>query len=108
MKVSEITVDNIVSFLHLEKGDYNPEEIEAILIAAKQYVANYTGIPQAGNTESDETLDDHPDFYTVVMVLCQDMHDNRSYAADIKYGESQQGVNFVVDSILGMHARNLL
>lgn len=96
---------DVVSFLKLEEGDYNPIEIEAILAAAKQYISNYTGIPQTGD---GETLDDHPDFYTALMVLCQDMHDNRSYMADVKHSASQQGANRVVESILGMHARNLL
>lgn len=91
---------DVVSFLKLEEGDYKPEEVEAILAAAKQYIVDYTGIPQNGD---GETLDDHPDFYTALMVLCQDMHDNRSYTTEVKYG-----ANRVVDSILGMHARNLL
>lgn len=105
MKISEVTMGDVVSFLKLEEGDYNIAEIEAILAAAKQYISNYTGIPQTGD---GETLDDHPDFYTALMVLCQDMHDNRSYMADVKYSASQQGANRVVESILGMHARNLL
>lgn len=105
MKISEVTMGDVVSFLRLEEGDYKPEEIEAILAAAKQYISDYTGIPQTGD---GETLDDHPDFYTALMVICQDMHDNRSYVADVKYGSSQQGANRVVESILGMHARNLL
>lgn len=96
---------DVVSFLKLEEGDYNIVEIEAILAAAKQYISDYTGIPQSGD---GETLDDHPDFYTALMVICQDMHDNRSYTADVKYGSSQQGANRVVQSILDMHARNLL
>lgn len=106
MKISEVTAQNVVSFLRLEEGDYKPEEIDAILVAAKQYISNYTGIPI--ENEYGETLDDHPDFYTVLMVLCQDMHDNRSYTADVKYGSSQQGANRVVQSILDMHARNLV
>lgn len=100
MKISEVTMGDVVSFLKLEEGDYKPEEVEAILVAAKQYIVDYTGIPQIGD---GETLDDHPDFYTALMVLCQDMHDNRSYTTEVKYG-----ANRVVDSILGMHARNLL
>lgn len=40
--------------------------------------------------------------YDSYMVLCQDMYDHRSY-------DSENGAaNRVVDSILGMHVRNLL
>ena len=105
MKISEITVADVASFIKLEEGEYNPNELKGFLEAAKQYVADHTGIPQASTdtAEGTETLDDHPDFYTAIMVLCQDMHDNRSYTTEVKYG-----ANRVVDSILGLHARNLL
>lgn len=97
MKVSEITVDDVVLFARID--DYDEFEIENILNAAKAYVRSYTGL-------SDAQIDENEDLYTAVMVLCQDMHDNRSMYVDVKNGSA--GVNRVVDTILGMHCVNLL
>lgn len=47
-------------------------------------------------------IDAFQDFYIAYMVLCQDMHDNRSMYVD------KSNVNKVVESILGMHCVNLL
>lgn len=47
-------------------------------------------------------LDGFEDFWLAVMVLCQDMYDNRSYYVD------KSNLNKVVSSILDMHRTNLL
>lgn len=95
MKVSEITVNNVVEYLRLEDGEYNEAEIENLLNVAKQFVKSYTGL-------TDEQIDQHEDFYIVIMILCQDMYDNRSYYVD------KNNLNKVVETILGMHSVNLL
>lgn len=95
MKISEITVNNVVEYLRLEDGEYNEAEIENLLNVAKQFVKSYTGL-------TDEQIDEHEDFYIVVMVLCQDMYDNRSMYVD------KSNLNKVVETILGMHSVNLL
>lgn len=95
MKVSEITVNNVVEYLRLEDGEYNEAEIENLLNVAKQFVKSYTGL-------TDEEIDQHEDFYIVIMILCQDMYDNRSYYVD------KNNLNKVVETILGMHSVNLL
>lgn len=99
MKISEITPMAVAKYLRLESGDYDGSELQAIMESAKRYIVSYTGIPAEG---TGETLDDHEDFYIAFMVLCQDMYDNRSYAME------SSSANRVVDSILGMHVRNLL
>ena len=95
MKISEITVNNVVEYLRLEDGEYNEAEIENLLNVAKQFVKSYTGL-------TEEEIDKHEDFYIVVMILCQDMYDNRSYYVD------KNNLNKVVETILGMHSVNLL
>lgn len=100
MKVSEISVTNVADYLKLNTGDYSVGELQAILTASKTYISQYTGIP-IESTES-KTLDDYEDFYIAVMVLCQDMHDNRSLYVDNK------SLNKVVSTILDMHCTNLL
>lgn len=95
MKVSEITVNDVVSYLKLEDGEYDPLEVLNFLSVSKKFIKSYTGL-------TEESIDDHEDFYIVVMVLCQDMHDTRSMYVD------KNNLNKVVETILGMHSVNLL
>lgn len=97
-KVSEITIQDVADYIRLD--DYEESEIETYLNVAKNYISSYTGIPITN--EEGENLDDFPDFVIVVYVLCQDMHDNRTMYVD------KSNVNKVVQTILDMHARNLL
>ena len=106
-KVSDITIQDVANYLKLD--DYEESEIETYLNIAKNYISNYTGIPEAYEDEEDdeeseevETLDTYADFVIVVYVLCQDMYDNRCMYVD------KANVNKVVQTILDMHARNLL
>lgn len=95
MKVSEITVSNVTDYLRLEAGEYEVADIENILTVAKKFIKSYTGL-------AEDEIDTHEDFYIVIMVLCQDMYDNRSYYVD------KNNLNKVVETILGMHSVNLL
>ena len=103
MKVSEITVENIANYLRLtEISEEDNKNIELFLNIAKNYIENYTGIPQRSEDEGVETLDTYSDFVIVVYVLCQDMYDNRSMYIDGK------NINNTVKTILDMHTRNNL
>lgn len=102
MKISEIQEVDVARYLRLESGEYDSQELAAIMRAAESFIQRYTGIPSAGTTESETTLDDYEDFYIAYMVLCQDMHDNRALTVE------NSAVNRVVESVLGLHARNLL
>lgn len=103
MKVSEITAKNIADYLRLsEISEEENKNIELFLDIAKNYIENYTGIPQKSEDEKAETLDTYPDFIIVVYVLCQDMYDNRVMYIDGK------NINNTVKTILDMHSRNNL
>ena len=103
MKVSEITVKDIADYLRLsEVSEEDEENIELFLNIAKNYIENYTGIPQESKNVGDETLDTYSDFVIVVYVLCQDMYDNRTMYVDGK------NINNTVKTILDMHTRNNL
>ncbi len=103
MKVSEITVENIANYLRLtEISEEDNKNIELFLNIAKNYIENYTGIPQKSEDEEAETLDTYSDFVIVVYVLCQDMYDNRCMYIDGK------NINNTVKTILDMHTRNNL
>ena len=103
MKVSEITVKDIVNYLRLsEVSEEDNKNIELFLNIAKNYIENYTGIPQKSEDGGVETLDTYSDFVIVVYVLCQDMYDNRRMYVDGK------NINNTVKTILDMHTRNNL
>ena len=103
MKVSEITVKDIANYLRLsEVSEEDNKNIELFLNIAKNYIENYTGIPQMSDDKEEETLDTYSDFIIVVYVLCQDMYDNRAMYVDGK------NINNTVKTILDMHTRNNL
>ncbi len=103
MKVSEITAKDIADYLRLsEISEEENKNIELFLDIAKNYIENYTGIPQKSENEEAETLDTYSDFIIVVYVLCQDMYDNRVMYIDGK------NMNNTVKTILDMHTRNNL
>lgn len=96
-KVSEITAEDVWEYLNpAEDLDSDSEATLNNLIGiAKAFISNYTGRTSA-------ELDNYQDFVIVVLVLCQDMWDNRTLYVD------KSNLNFVVESILGMHSVNLL
>lgn len=101
MKVSEITAKDIANYLRLsEISEEDEKNIELFLNIAKNYIENYTGIPQKSENAEDEILDTYSDFVIVVYVLCQDMYDNRTMYVDGK------NINNTVKTILDMHTRN--
>lgn len=103
MKVSEITAKDIANYLRLsEVSSEDEKDINLFLNIAKNYIENYTGIPQKSENVEDETLDTYSDFIIVVYVLCQDMYDNRVMYVDGK------NINNTVKTILDMHTRNNL
>ena len=69
--------------------------LQNLLNVAKKFIENYTG-----RTETE--LDSYQDFVIVVLVLVQDMYDNRTMYVD------SNNLNTVVETILGMHSTNLL
>lgn len=95
MQISKITAADVADFIRLDPDSYKNRMLKAIMEAAKQYILGYTGLTEA---EADEK----EDLYIAYMVLCQDMYDNRSMYVD------RNNVNKVVESVLGMHCKNLI
>lgn len=95
-KVSEITAQDLAEYLRLvDPSADDMNTLNSLLTVAKVYCGEYTGRPIA-------ELDDYRDFVIVVLVLVQDMWDNRMMYVD------NNNVNKVVTSILGLHSVNLL
>ena len=102
-RVSDITIQDVADYLRLT--EYEENDIETYLNIAKNYISNYTGIPEVNEDDEEEdaeTLDSYADFIIVVYVLCQDMYDNRSMYVN------SGNINKVVQTILDMHTRNYL
>lgn len=95
-KVSDITYSDVAGYCRIDELDSSDiNTLNNLIIIAKNYIAGYTG-------RSIEDLDDYPDISIVVLILCQDMWDNRSMYVD------SANLNTTVDSILHMHSVNLL
>ena len=95
-KVSEITVDEIKTYLRIsEISDKDEKYLETMKKIIIDYIKNNTGL-------EDDDMDNYSDLVAVFYVLCQDLYDTRSYYVD------NNNVNVMVQSILDMHSRNLL
>ena len=95
-KISDITYQDIANYIRLSEVSQDDQKYLTTLInISKDYILNYTGI-----NETD--LDNYQDLIIVVFVLCQDMYDTRTMYVD------DSNLNKVVETILGMHERNLL
>lgn len=95
-KVSEIQVSDIADYIRLsEVSQDDSNTLEALKSVAISFICNYTGL-------SEESLDEHKDLIIVVLILCQDMFDNRTLSVD------NTNLNKVVTTILNMHRTNLL
>lgn len=96
-KVSDITATDVANYLRIaELTTDDTNFITTTIAVAKDYILKYTGI------EDQAELDKYKDMIIVVFVLCQDMYDTRALYVD------NSNVNKVVDTILGLHQRNLL
>ena len=95
-KVSQITASDVAEYLRITDATTDDTNtLNTLLTVAKVYIGEYTG-------RTIQELDDYKDIIIVVLILCQDMWDNRTLYVD------SSNVNKVVESILGLHSVNLL
>lgn len=94
MKFNEIDVDSLKGYLHI---DFNDDDIvlKLIIDSVKAYVRGYTSL-------DDGKLDEYEDISIAVLVLCNELYENKKYTID--YGKE----NPIVKSILNLHCHNLL
>ena len=93
-KVSDITVESVAEYLRLDEvSDEEKNTLTTLISIATSFIKSYTGL---------DDLDKYPEFVIVVLILCQDMWDNRTMYVDSK------DLNNTVQSILAMHSVNLL
>jgi hypothetical protein len=94
MRISEITIDDIKNYLHVYHSE-DDKLIEAILVACKAFVKNYTGL-------QPEQLNISEDLSMAVLILSSELYDNRVYTVE------NTNVNPAIQAILNMHSVNLL
>lgn len=95
-KVSDITVESVADYLRLDEvTESEINTLNTLISVATSFIKNYTGLDDIG-------VDKYPEFVIVVLILCQDMWDNRTMYVDSK------DMNNTVQSILAMHSVNLL
>lgn len=94
MKISEVNIGDLKEYAHVYH-DEDDQLFASILPACKSYIKGYTGL-------SDEQLDTKEDLTIALMVLSNEMYDNRTFSVQ------SDKVNTVIKSILDMHSINLL
>lgn len=95
-KVSDITADSVSEYLRLyEVSEEEKNALTMLISVATSFIKSYTGL-------DDDGVDKYSEFVIVVLILCQDMWDNRTMYVDSK------DLNNTVQSILAMHSVNLL
>lgn len=94
MKISEVTIEHLKSYAHVTH-DADNDTFTTILAASRSYIQSYTGLTL-------EAMDTHEDLTIALMVLSNEMYENRVYMVE---GSS---INRVITTILNMHSTNLL
>ena len=95
-KVSDIEPESVAEYVRLDEVTESEKNTLTTRISiATSYIKSYTGLDDAG-------IDKYPECVIVVLILCQDMWDNRTMYVDSK------DLNNTVQSILAMHSVNLL
>ena len=96
MRLSELTVDRVLSHVRADDTSENRAYLEDIALpAAKSFVSAYTG-------RELEDLDQYEDITIAVLCLIADMFDVRAY--------TMNGIqkNPTVEQILGSHCSNFI
>lgn len=94
-KLSDVDVNAVIEYIRETPGNVDDRTVETYITVAKTYIKSETGL-------SDDELDSSSELVHVLLLLCQEMHDNR--ALTIEKGM----VNPIVTSMLGHHRRNLI
>lgn len=94
MKVSEITLDDIKTYIKIDNDDED-NFLNAVLVDSKSFIKSYTGLDY-------DKIDEKEDLTLPIFVLCAEMYDNRQFTVN------KGTLNPIIQSILDMHSVNLL
>lgn len=97
-KMSSVTYLDVVRYIRLDEDELDDKDkdlINKLIIISKNFICKYTG-------RTTDELDKYEDIVIVVLILCQDMWDNRALYVN------STNLNKVVESILDLYSVNLL
>jgi hypothetical protein len=103
MKVSEISINDLKQYANVFH-DEDDNLFTSILAAGKQFISTYTGLPLEDDPVNNitDSVNDHEDLTIALMVLSNEMYDNRAFVVD------NTKLNFVIKQILDSHSVNYL
>ncbi|SFC15004.1 head-tail connector protein [Clostridium uliginosum] len=93
MKINEVTTELLINYCNAYEEDSGLLEI--FKDASINYIKSYTGL-------TIEEMNSMDDLTIALLVLVSGMFDNRSIEAD------KSNINLILDSILGLHSKNLV
>ncbi|MBY6837847.1 head-tail connector protein [Clostridium botulinum] len=91
--MNEVTTDLLVNYCNAY--DEDKELLEIFKDASVDYIKSYTGL-------TVDEINNKNDLTIALLVLVSGMFDSRSIEAD------KTNINLILDSILGLHSRNLV
>lgn len=96
MKLKKVDENFLCDYLKIDEPDlYEKQNVKMAFEAAKEYIKNQTGI-------NDEVLYSKDDLTIAVLVLTEDVYENRRYYVD------NANMNEVVKNIIYQYSENLL
>jgi hypothetical protein len=103
MKVSEVSINDLKQYANVFHAE-DDNLFTSILAAGKQFITTYTGLPLEDDPVNNitDSVDDHEDLTIALMVLSNEMYDNRAFVVD------NTKLNFVIKQILDSHSVNYL
>jgi hypothetical protein len=103
MKVSEVSINDLKQYANVFHNE-DDNLFTSILAAGKQFISTYTGLPLEDDPVNNitDSVDDHEDLTIALMVLSNEMYDNRAFVVD------NTKLNFVIKQILDSHSVNYL
>jgi hypothetical protein len=103
MKINEVNISDLKGYANVFH-DEDDQLFDIILTASKMFISTYTGLPLVDDPTNGitESVDDHEDLTIALMVLSNEMYDNRAFVVD------NTKLNFVIKQILDSHSVNYL
>lgn len=93
IKINEVKIDLLINYCNAY--DEDKQLLEIFKDASVDYIKSYTGL-------TDEEINNKNDLTIALLVLVSGMFDSRSIEAD------KTNINLILDSILGLHSKNLV
>jgi phosphoribosylaminoimidazole-succinocarboxamide synthase len=105
MKLSEVTINDLKQYAQVFHND-DDNLFETILVASKNFISTYTGLPLVDDPSTTDVVEDNCDKYEdltiALFAISNEMYDNRAIIVD------NTKLNFVIMTILDSHSVNFL